>query len=34
MNKDMVYILSFLIKKVSLMITEKYNIEPMMSHWN
>ena len=31
MNKDMVYILSFYVKKVSLMITEKYNIEPMMS---
>lgn len=34
MNKDMVYILSFYSKKVSLMIMSKYNIEPMMSHWN
>lgn len=31
MNKDMPYILCFYVEKVSLMITEKYNMEPMTS---
>ncbi|MCX4319677.1 MAG: hypothetical protein OSJ44_08035 [Lachnospiraceae bacterium] len=31
MNKEMSYILSFYVEKVSLMIAEKYNLEPMTS---
>lgn len=31
MNKEMPYILSFYVEKVSLMIAEKYNMEPMTS---
>ena len=31
MNKEMPYILCFYVEKVSLMIAEKYNMEPMTS---
>lgn len=31
MNNDMPYILNFYVKKVSCMIAEKYNLEPMIS---